>query len=182
MRTAMLSGVMAILVGFSGVCSAAHAQQAEGKAEPAKLRVGVFDSRAVAVVYVRTEGFNQYLKGLMVQKKRAEAAADQETVQRLEAEAQAKQTELHLQGFGTASVANILEEIKDQLPAIARETGVDLIVSKWDVVYQTPPAETVDITQALIKPFHPDERALKIIEDLQKRRPLPAEPLRNLRD
>lgn len=178
----MLSGVMAVLVGLGSVCPAAFAQQAEGKPEPAKLRVGVFDSRAVAVVYVRTEGFNQYLKGLMAQKKQAEAAADHETVKRLEAEAQAKQTELHLQGFGTASVANILEEIKDQLPAIAREAGVDLIVSKWDIAYQTPTAETVDVTQALIKPFHPDERALKIIEDLQKRRPVPAEQLRNLRD
>ena len=181
-RVLLLSMLMVILVGVGAIGSAAHAQGTEGKPERDKLRVGVFDSRAVAVAYAASEGFNRQIKQLMEEKKQAEAAGDQEKVKRLIAEGKAGQEQLHQQGFGTASVANILEQIKDQLPAIAHEAGVDLIVSKWDIAYQAPTAETVDITQAIVKPFHPSERSLKIIKDLEKHRPLPAEQLRNLRD
>jgi Skp family chaperone for outer membrane proteins len=178
-KTVLTMVLVAMVAGFG---AAARAQGAEGKAEPGRLRVGVFDSRAVAVAYAGSEGFNQRIKRLMEEKRQAEAAGDQERVKRLEAEGKAQQAQLHQQGFGTASVANILETIKDQLPTIAREAGVDVIVSKWDVVYQTPSAELVDVTEAMLKPFHPNERVRKTVKELQQHRPLSAEELRNLRD
>jgi len=181
-RVVLTALLMAMIAGFGGLGTAARAQGTEGKPEPGKVRVGGFDSRAVAVAYASSPGFNERIKRLMEEKRQAEAAGDQEKVKRLMAEGKAQQAQLHQQGFGTASVANILETINDQLPAIAREAGVDVIVSKWDIVYQTPSAELVDVTEAMLKPFHPSERVQKIVKDLKQRRPLSAEELRNLRD
>ena len=37
-----------------------------------------------------------------------------------------------MQGFSTAPVTNILEQIKDKLPAINNKAGVSVLLSKWD--------------------------------------------------
>jgi hypothetical protein len=58
------------------------------------------------------------------------------------------------------------------LPAIAQAAGVQLIVSKWDIAYQSPEAELIDLTAEIIKPFQPSDRTLKTIEELKKLAPL----------
>ena len=78
---------------------------------------------------------------------------------------QAGQTKLHMQGFSTASVSEYLEHIKDKIPAIAKQAGVDVIVSKWDLAYQSPDAEFVDVTDLMVKPFNPSEKVLKMVEE-----------------
>lgn len=156
------------------------AQTGKTGTKSATLRVGTFDSRAVAVAYAGSENFNRRIRGLMDEYKNAKAAGDRQKADQLEAESKAGQRRLHEQGFSTASVANILETIKDQLPAIAQKAGVDVIVSKWDIVYQAPGAEFVDVTRLLIEPFHPNERALRNIEELEKHAPIPMEEARKI--
>jgi len=73
-----------------------------------------------------------------------------------------------LQCFSTASVADILEKVKDQLPKVAQEAGVDIIVSKWEIAYSNSTSEIVDVTSHLVKLFNPDEQTLKFIEGLPK--------------
>lgn len=165
--------VVAIVLGLiQGGWTAFGQEPAAGK-PVSKLRVGVFDSRAVAVAYTRSASFNKYLGKLMEEHKQAKAAGDAEKVRRYEAQGKALQAKLHLQGFGTASVAEILEEIKAEIPGIAKEVGVDLIVSKWDVVFQLPNTELIDITDQIVKPFHPDGKTLSIIKQLRDQKPLP---------
>jgi len=89
------------------------------------------------------------------------------------AEGPAQQQILHQQGFSIASVADILEKVKDDLPKIAQEAGVDIIVSKWEVVYKNPSIEIVDVTSHLVKLFDPSESELKIIEKLREQPPIP---------
>jgi hypothetical protein len=89
---------------------------------------------------------------------------------------------MHQQGFGTAPVDNILKHIEHQLPAIAREAGVDVIVSKWQITWQAPGVETVDVTDLMVKPFKPSERTLKTIAELRRHAPIPNEKLKNLKD
>jgi hypothetical protein len=79
---------------------------------------------------------------------------------------------MHLQGFGSAPVTDILVHIKDQLPQIAANAGVDLIVSKWQLDYIHPDIQPVDITLKIIEPFHPQAKALKWIEQLKDKAPL----------
>jgi hypothetical protein len=141
-------------------------------AEKQKMRVGTFDSRAVAVAYAASDVNNAYIKRLKETHDKAKTAGDKAKLAEIEEEANAQQERLHQQGFSTASVADILEHVKDKLPAIAKEAGVDAIVSKWDIAYQSPTVEFVDVTPLVVKPFQPSARTLKIIEDLGKQSPI----------
>jgi hypothetical protein len=50
------------------------------------------------------------------------------------------------------------------------------------MVYQSPDAEFVDVTDQLVKLFKPDEKTLKIGEDLRKIPPISLEEARNIKD
>ena len=54
--------------------------------------------------------------------------------------------------------------IEDDMAQIAKEAGVDIIVSKWDIAYKNTSAEFVDITDLIVKPFEPNQRALNSIK------------------
>ena len=137
---------LVLVFGSCVIYTSLRAQDPNTKIEKAKLRVGTFDSRAIAIAYTRTEDFNQALNKLMEEHKKAKADGDEKKAKELEAKGQAQQQLFHMQGFSTASVSEYLELVKDKIPAIAKEAGVDVIVSKWDIVYQSPDAEFVDVT------------------------------------
>ncbi len=146
------------------------------KEVPAKetLRVGTFDSRAIAVAYLRSEPVKQLVSNHFEKYNKAKEEGDEKLVKELEALAQAYQQVQHQQGFSIASVADILEKVKAELPKIAEDAGVDIIVSKWELVYRNPSIEIVDVTSHLVKLFNPDERTLKmIIEEIPKHAPVP---------
>jgi hypothetical protein len=148
----------------------------------ARVRVGTFDSRAVAIAYGNSEVFRRELGKLMEEHKKAKAAGDTAKVKKLEEQGKAGQVRAHEQAFSTGRVDNILEHIKDKLPAIAREAKVDLIVSQWDVAYRGPDADLVDVTDLVVKPFNPGERARGWIKDLKKVAPIPLEDARKIDD
>jgi hypothetical protein len=54
---------------------------------------------------------------------------------------------------------------------------VDLIVSKWEVMFQSPTVELVDITSQLVQLFQPTEKGLKWIKDMQNIAPIPMDKL-----
>jgi hypothetical protein len=84
---------------------------------------------------------------------------------------------LHRQGFSTWPVDDILEQVEGRIPAIAERAEVDVIVSKWTIVYERPGVEFVDVTDLMVEPFEPDEETLKIIEELKKQAPVSLEEL-----
>ena len=138
-----------------------------------KLRVGTFDSRAIAIAYARSEMFDQYLTSMREEYNKAKEEGNKELVKEFEEIGPATQQVMHQQAFSIASVAEILEKVKNELPMIAEEADVDIIVSKWDVVYEKPSIEIADVTLYLVKLFNPDEETLKTIEDLLKKPPMP---------
>lgn len=182
MKTAKTILALILVIGSCVIYSMVRADDPDAKTEKAKLRVGTFDSRAIAIAYVRTDDFKQALKKMMEEHKKAKTEGDEKKVKELEAKGQAGQQLLHTQGFSTASVGEYLEHVKDKIPAVAKEVGVDVIVSKWDMVYQSPDAEFVDVTDQLVKLFKPDEKTLKIGEDLRKIPPISLEEARNIKD
>jgi hypothetical protein len=140
---------------------------------PKKFRVGTYDSRAIAIAYARSDLFAPYMRSLKAKYEKAKSEKDEKVIKECEAEGPAQQQILHQQGFSIASVADILEKVKDNLPKIAQEAGADIIVSKWEVVHKNPSIEIVDVTSHLVKLFNPDEQTLKIIEELSKQPPIP---------
>ncbi len=137
------------------------------------LRVGTFDSRAIAVAYANSEMGGQNLRSVREKYNKAKEEGDEELIKELEAWGPALQQVLHQQGFSVACVTEYLEKVEADLPKVAQEAGVDIIVSKWEVVYKNPPIEIVDVTSHLVKLFNPNERGLKSIEGLLKQDPIP---------
>lgn len=137
------------------------------------LRVGVFDSRALAVAYSASEQFERRLEEMRAEQERAREEGDEDRLRSLEAEGRALQARRHRQGFSTAPVDDVLEAVADEIPAIAEEAGVELIVSRWRLVHLERGAEVVDVTELLVAPFAPSERTRGHIRGLAEREPLP---------
>jgi len=170
--------ITTVLAGLA-VHTTVGAQQPEHKTSGAKLRVGTFDSRAVAIAHVRSEAFDRHLKAIRAEYEKAKAAGDEKRVKELEAQGPAGQELVHKQSFGTWPVDNILDKIKGKISKIAKQADVDVIVSKWDVVYQRPGVQFVDVTDLMVQPFDPNESTLKVIQEVLKRAPVPHEELKN---
>ncbi len=85
---------------------------------------------------------------------------------------------IHKQGFGSWPVDNLLDKIKRGIPEIAAQADVDLIVSKWNIVYRQPAVKFIDVTDLMVKPFDPDEATLTVIKEIQEQDPVPLEKLK----
>lgn len=167
-----LFALVALLLAFS-----ANAQAVNQENENPTAVVGTFDSRAIAVAYVRSNRFDKRMKQLQASLEKAMKSGDQKSIALLKAEGPKIQAKIHKQGFGTASVEGILDLVRHKLPPLAKETGVELIVSKWVMTYTDPKAEFVDITDELAALFNPDEATLKVIEELVATEPISDEEL-----
>jgi hypothetical protein len=160
-----------VFVGLSilAVCAMFLALQPTAK----KLRVGTFDSRAVAIAYARSALAAPVMKEWKDKYEKAKAEKNEAMIKECEAWGPNYHRFQMLQGFSIASVADILEKVKDELPKAAQEAGVDILVSKWELAYQNPSIEVVDVTSYLVKIFNPDNQTLKILEELSKQPPIP---------
>lgn len=181
-RFRMICAVIAVALAGLAMHTTVEAQQPQETTSGSKVRVGTFDSRAVAMAYYRSEAFIRQMKDLRAEYEKAKAAEDEKRVKELEVEGPAQQELMHKQGFGTWPVDNILEKIKGKIPEIARQADVDVIVSKWNIVYQGSGVELVDVTDLMVKPFDPDEETLKIVKDIQTMDPVPLEELKDHQD
>lgn len=172
-------GIGALLAGILVLTLSAQ-DRSPGSANPTVV-VGTFDSRAVAIAYVRSAAFGEFVQEKKAEVdrdlERARAAGDDERVAELEAFGPAMQMRIHRQGFGAAPIDDIMILIKDELPGIAEEAGVDVIVSKWVVAYQRPDAKVVDVTDRLAAAFDPDEQTLEVIRDIVRSEPVPLDQL-----
>jgi len=143
--------------------------------------VGTFDSRAVAVAYAQSDAFGDYLVAQQADVaqvlERAKTAGDKGLVAALEALGPAMQKRLHEQGFGTAPVDDIIARIEDRFPDIAKEAGVDVIVSKSTLTYRSPAAKFVDVTDLIAAEFDPDERTLKMIQSTVETEAIPLDQI-----
>jgi hypothetical protein len=138
-------------------------------AEPASnLRVGIYDNRAIAVAYAASK--HNPVAGKMKEHKEAKAAGDTERVKELEAWGKKHQRQLHRQGFGRVPVDDLLTCVKEKLPEVAEDGGVDVIV--WQCDYSGPNVEVVDITKELVQLFDPSEKTLKTVAELKKHDPI----------
>lgn len=136
------------------------------------LRVGVYDSRAIAIAYAHSEHFSTILKQKQAELDQAKKDGDIEKVRQIEAWGPAQQAKAHLQGFGTAPVHTCFEPVKDKLPELAAAAQVDIIVSKWEFDYLAPDAQVKDITDELVALFETNEKAMNSIRQMKDIAPL----------
>lgn len=160
------------LVAVVLVTCVGHAPAQESATKPV-IRIGVYDSRGIAIAWARSAEFSQGMMKLRADFEQAKAQGDTAQARKLETEGQAMQVRMHLRGFSTAGAGDLLAKVADKLPAVAREAGVALIVSKWELPYKDPAVEVIDVTVLVAKLFMPDELTLKSLSELAAQQPVP---------
>ena len=148
----------------------ASAGLAQQPSQSTPWRIGTFDSRAISMAFYQSDaeyGVRERMLRLRRELEEARASGDVERVRQLEAYKPAFHQVQLLQSFSTGSVREIMEKIEEELPQIAEEAGVSVIVSKWEVAHKSPAVELVDLTLQLVALFEPSDRVLRWIEDLQ---------------
>jgi len=136
-------------------------------------RIGIYDSRAVAVAYAGSSFQQAKMSDLVTQQKKTKADGDKKQIARIEAEGRAWQAQLHQQGFSTAPVDDLLTNISNELPQIQADAGVTQLISKWNEpeLQKHASAEKVDVTMKLVDAFHPNERQRQHAIEIQKKKP-----------
>lgn len=165
--------ITVLLPGFLSVSAAAQDSGGSGSV------IGTFDSRCVALAYYRSE---EFLSEVDEQKAEYEAAlqsGDTERADELEILGPEQQQLVHERVFSAADIDEIIWMIWSELPAVAEEAGVDVIVSIWDIIYRDESMQFVDVTDLLVIFFDPSEETLGIIESMKG---VPAIPRQFLQD
>jgi len=164
-----LAGTTATIIALA----LAPSSEAQDKTPPAQERIGVYDSRAVAMAYVGSTFQVRKMYDLTAQMKRAREVGDTNRISQLETAGREWQSHLHRQGFGTAPVDDILTEIVGDLPAIQQATGVTSLVSKWNKAEldRHANAARVDVTMRLVDAFQPNETQRKRAIEIQQIKP-----------
>lgn len=149
-------------------------QRATVPAAAAPPRVGVYDPRGVAIAYAGSKWNAEVLAAARKEFDEAKQKGAAEQTAAIEARMRARQEQFHQMGFGRADVSSLLDPVRDRLPALADAAGVDVIVDRFEVDWQRPGVELVNVTEAVAKLYGVDERTLGWVRDLQAKEPLPA--------
>lgn len=162
-----------VFVALFATASIGLAQQSSGTSTERAVRIGVYDSRAVAIAYAGSSFQQQKMTALKAAHQRAKDAGDSAEMSRLSAEAKAQQAALHKQGFGTAPVDDLLAHIAAKLPKIQTDAGVERLISKWNSaeLAKHTQAERIDVTMQLVDAFEPNDKQRKYAIEIQTREP-----------
>jgi hypothetical protein len=96
------------------------------------VRIGVYDSRAVAYAHFWSGPYQSKLKEQMAAARAAKQAGDTARFKKLDATLRQTQDQLHRQVFSTAPADDALAALKGQIPEIEKQAGVTALVSRWD--------------------------------------------------
>jgi hypothetical protein len=171
--------LMVIVTAVTAIMSQTHVDADEPQNEQSRsgVRIGTFDSRAVAIAYYRSTEFQKVLGEMRAKQSEARETGDSGAVQQLEAEGRRLQDLINRQGFGNATIGDVIKQIEYELPKVSERAGVDVIVSRWDVVFQKSDATFVDVTDRLVQQFKPDKETLEVIAKVRKTKPVPVNEL-----
>jgi hypothetical protein len=149
-----LMSIVLVLVVIVGWASLGAGQPAAPSA-PGKLRVGTYDSRAIAVAFAASE-FNP-VAAKRAEMDKAKAAGDTKKIAELEAWGKDYQRQLHFQGFSKVPVDDLLEPVKAQVAKLAADQGLAAIAD--DYAFTGAQVDVVDVTDQLVEMYKPNEKS-----------------------
>jgi hypothetical protein len=160
-----------------GILAAGQTKGLDSKSEKAgdRPRIGIYDSRAVAVAYCGTERHEAEIRRLDEALAKAKRSGDAAQIEQADRAVWEGRKRLHRQGFSTHPVDDILGRIPDEIKRIQEETKVAGLVSKWDEkkLAEYKKAEKVDVTQRLVDALKPNDRQRRLAMDIMKAKPIP---------
>jgi hypothetical protein len=137
-----------------------------------KTRIGVYDSRCIAIWYFNTEEFAGKMKDLMASLKVAKEKKDTTQIKDIEEKGPLMQRIAHDKGFGRGSVAEILEKRKTELAELAKNEKISAIVSQWEVNFSSSDIELVDVTLKLLELLEAPDKIKQYYEDMKSQEPM----------
>ena len=141
-------------------------------AQTARIRVGTFDSRLVALAYYNSKDYDKFISDFNRQYKVAESKKDSVTIKKMLVRGPVLQRMMNDRIFGKGSINLILDNYKDKLDAIGKANNVSIIVSKWEVVYKIQGFEFVDLTWKIMAIWNPSEQVIKWAKNGEKELPI----------
>ncbi len=141
-------------------------------AQTARIRVGTFDSRLVALAYYNSKDYDKFISDFNRQYKVAESKKDSVTIKKMLVRGPVLQRMMNDRIFGKGSINLILDNYKDKLDAIGKANNVIMVVSKWEVGYKTPGLEFVDLTWKIMAIWNPSEQVIKWAKNGEKELPI----------
>lgn len=136
------------------------------------IRIGTFDSRVVALIIFRSPETMEMMKDLHTRRSAADENKDTKEVARLEREGQLRQAMMHELVFGNGSVNDMIDLLKQPVAEIAKKEHLAAVVSKWELYFQSPDIEYVDITMQLAESLKVDAKTKKMIPEVMLQEPL----------
>ncbi len=140
-----------------------------------KLKVGTYDSRAVAVAFAASK--HNPVAAKKAEHDKAREAGDTAKLAELERWGKSLQRRLHRQGFARVPVDDLLEHVEARLPEAAEKAGVDVIAFGCD--YASESVEVVDVTRELVALFDPSPKTLETVAQLAKMPPVSLDEIRD---
>ncbi|MCE5229532.1 hypothetical protein LLG95_08050 [bacterium] len=175
MKNLIVAMIAACALGLFG-CRAATTEHAISAkpATTAARRIGVYDSRSVAVAFAGSAKHEARTASELTALKQAKASGDQVKIAEADKRVWDSRKRLHRQGFGTAPVNDILELYPDEVRALKARRGIDALVSKWDAkaLAQYAGAEQLDVTDEMIEIPQPREKQRRSAQEIRKSKPL----------
>jgi hypothetical protein len=145
------------------------------KSGPGPVRIGLYDSRALAYAHFWSPECQRDLQELIKAAREAKASGQTNRFKELASKIKKQDAQNHLQVFSTAPVDDVLAAMKERLAAVQKETGVSRFVSKWDAsaLNQLPTTEKIEVTDQLLREFKLTDQQKKVVEEMRKQKPLP---------
>jgi hypothetical protein len=147
---------------------------ADGEAASPK-RVGIYDSRVLAYAHFWSEPQTMQRDSLLREAREAQAQGNTNRLAELKRQIKQHQDSTHLQVFSSAPVDEVLASIHDRVAQVQKETGVSLLISKWDNVAlkKHEGVEKVDVTDQLLGAYKMDEKQARVAAQIREKKPLP---------
>lgn len=142
--------------------------RADEQTQPATVRIGTYDNRAIAVAFAASK--HNPVQSKMEEYKAAKDAGDDAKVAELETWGKDFQRKLHFQGFGHVPVDDLLAPVADQLAGVASANNLSAIVMDCD--FSADGVEVLDVTDKIVALYEPSERTLKQIASLKNVEPI----------
>lgn len=156
-----------------------HASTATS-APAARVRIGTYDARAIAIAYANSDAGQRDIAAKMKEMKDAQARGDQKKVAELKQWGESHQRRRHLQAFAAAPVDDLLATIPEKLADIAARRQLAAIVRAAD--YLSPAVEPIDVTDDLVNAFAPTQKGRTWISQARQKPALPLEQVAVMKD
>ena len=128
-----------------------------------KVRLGVYDNRAIAMAWVRSK--YSPLPTKMKELQQAKAERDEKKTQQLNEWGEMLQP-LHFQGFGKYPVDEYLDQVQEKLPEVMAQHQLDAIV--WMCHSHQDHVTIVDVTPDLMRLFGADDQVIQQAAEMKE--------------